>query len=211
MSEFWAAREFRLDLSKRNLLMGVLNVTPDSFSDGGQFFDPEKAVERGLRMAEEGADIIDVGGVSTRPGASVVGVEEQIRRIESVIGALARNLKVPVSADTTDADVASAALDAGASILNDISGLANDPGIARLAAASGAGLVIMHMRGTPATMQSFTHYDDLFGEIFDFLLAGIRKASEAGVRPEQIVIDTGIGFSKTAEQNMEILAALEFL
>lgn len=211
MSEFFVARGRRFDLSRRNLVMGILNVTPDSFSDGGLYFEPEHAIAHGLQIANAGADIIDVGGESSRPGAPTVPIDEQIRRITPVIEALTRRTGLAVSVDTTRRAVAEAALAAGASILNDITGLAADPGLGRLAAQTGAGLVLMHMRGTPETMQDDTNYDDLFGEIVGHLRAGIDRATSYGVKPEQIVVDPGIGFAKTAEQNMEILANLESL
>ena len=192
--------------------MGVLNVTPDSFSDGGKFGDLDSALGHGIHMADAGADIIDVGGESTRPGAEVVPPDEQIRRTCPVIQELDKVLNLPLSIDTTNAETAAAAVEAGASVLNDVSGLADDPELADLAAEKGAGLILMHRRGaSSAVMQQDTDYDDLFGEIRGALEDAINEACKRGVDEEQIVVDPGIGFGKTADQNYRLLAGLDFL
>ncbi len=197
-----------LPLGKKTLLMGVLNVTPDSFSDGGLFLDKEKALARGLEMVEEGADLIDVGGESTRPGTKPLGEEEELRRVLPVIESLARRIDVPISIDTYKSGVAGEAIQAGAEIINDISGLRFDPGLAEVAARHSAPLVLMHMRGTPETMQKDLHYESFFSEILLSLRASIEKAEAAGVETGQIVIDPGIGFGKSLEQNLLILKHL---
>ncbi|MEM4729422.1 MAG: dihydropteroate synthase [Thermoplasmata archaeon] len=197
----------RLKLGEKTHVMGVLNVTPDSFSDGGLYLDAKKAVERGVQMVEEGADIIDVGGESTRPGAAPVPASEERRRVVPVIKALAERVSVPISIDTKKPAVAAEALDAGASIINDVSGLRRGEMVS-LAASRGAPVVIMHMRGTPSTMQRNPVYRDVVGEICLFLRRRIERAVMKGVDPEAIIIDPGIGFGKTAEHNLEILARL---
>jgi dihydropteroate synthase len=189
----------------RYRIMGILNVTPDSFYDGGRYSDPGRAIERAYRMRDEGADIIDIGGESTRPGALPVTEAEEIDRVCPVIGAIAKDLGIPVSVDTSKARVARAALAAGATIINDISGLTFDEGMAGVAAAGGAGLVIMHIQGRPETMQSDPRYGDLVAEICGFLASAARKATEAGVAREKIIVDPGIGFGKTLEDNYVIL------
>jgi dihydropteroate synthase len=194
----------------RTLIMGVLNVTPDSFSDGGQFFDPEAAVARGLEMASQGADVIDVGGESTRPGAEPVSSDEEQRRVVPVIKRLSAELDQPVSVDTRKPDVAEAALDAGATIVNDISA-ARDPRMLEVARDSGAGLVLMHMRGEPATMQEFTDYADVVAEVHDQLAVRLEAARVAGIDPDGLVIDPGIGFAKTPEQNLILLRDIQNL
>jgi dihydropteroate synthase len=185
--------------------MGILNVTPDSFSDGGRFFEPDAALRQAERMITDGADILDIGAESSRPGADPVDAEEEWRRIRPVLEAVVEKTDVPVSLDTYKAEVARRALDDGAYIINDISGLRLDPGIADVVAATGAGLVLMHMRGTPRNMQADTHYEDLLGEIESFLLGAAAKAESAGVAHEQIVIDPGIGFGKSPQQNLTLL------
>lgn len=188
--------------------MGILNVTPDSFSDGGLFLDPERAVDHALRMVEEGADIIDVGGESTRPGADPIPLEEELKRVLPVIEELSQRTDVPISIDTYKAEVASRALEAGASIINDISGLHFDPRMGEVAAKYRAPVVVMHVKGTPKTMQASPHYDDLMGEIAAYLREGIRRAEEAGLPPEKVIVDPGIGFGKTVEHNLIILHRL---
>lgn len=204
------AGKYKLNLGKRAHIMGVLNVTPDSFSDGGMYFDREYAVARGLKMAEQGADIIDIGGESTRPGAKPVSAKEECRRVIPVIKELAKKIKVPVSVDTTKAEVAREALDAGASIVNDISGLRKDRGIAKIVSRRKAAIVLMHMKGTPATMQNDPVYKDLIGEICSRLRESIGTAKAAGIRDDSIVVDPGIGlgFGKTAAHNLAILRRL---
>ena len=189
--------------------MGVLNVTPDSFSDGGQFFSFDKAIAHAEQMISEGADIIDVGGESTRPGSEFVSDDEELRRVIPIIEWLASS--VPISIDTTKASVARAALQAGAEIVNDISGLRFDPVLADEAARAGAGLVLMHSRGTPKTMQQLSPVDDVMSEVINGLRESIAIAEQHGVRRESMAIDPGIGFGKTAEQNLELIARLDQL
>ncbi|HEY5998063.1 MAG TPA: dihydropteroate synthase, partial [bacterium] len=188
--------------------MGIVNVTPDSFSDGGAFFDAGVAVEHGLRLASEGADILDVGGESTRPGAAPVPVEEELRRVVPVVRGLAARCRLPISVDTTKAAVARAALEAGAAIVNDVSALRFDPELGRVAAAAGAAVVLMHMQGEPRTMQQAPHYDDLLGEVRAGLAAALARAEAAGVDPARTLVDPGIGFGKTLEHNLELLRRL---
>jgi dihydropteroate synthase len=204
---FWRTTHQELSL-ERPLIMGILNVTPDSFSDSNRYSDPARAIERALEMVAEGADIIDIGGESTRPGAAPVATEEELKRIIPVISTLAGRTSCPISVDTWKSPVARAALDAGASIINDISGFNLDPQMAAVAARTGAGIVLMHTRGTPQTMQHDTNYIDLIGEIIHSLRQSITTACEAGIERERIVVDPGIGFAKTASQNLEILRRL---
>jgi dihydropteroate synthase len=197
-----------LDLGARTYVMGVLNVTPDSFSDGGLFHDPGAAVAQALRMESEGADFIDVGAESTRPGARPVGPAEQERRLGPVLRGLARGLKVPVSVDTMSAAVAEFALDRGAAMVNDVSAFNTDPRMARVVARAGVPCLVMHMKGRPRTMQRNPQYHDLMGEVHDFLAAAVEAGVRAGVDREQMIVDPGIGFGKTDEQNFEILRRL---
>lgn len=196
------------DLEKKVLVMGIVNVTPDSFSDGGDLADREKALDAALRMVDEGADLIDVGGESTRPGAMPVSLDEETGRVIPVIEALANRTSAPISIDTYKSAVAKRAVEAGASIINDISGLGMDREMAGVAASTGAGLVLMHMRGTPRDMQTNTDYADLVGEIRRLLCQSAEKAIEAGVKKENIAIDPGIGFGKTAAGNLLLLRRL---
>lgn len=198
----------RLLSLQRPLIMGILNTTPDSFSDGGRCFDPGMAYERALQMEAEGADIIDIGGESTRPGASPVSSAEELNRVIPVVEKLAGVLNCAISVDTWKSDVAGSALESGAEIINDISGFNFDPQMAGVAAANGAGVVLMHTRGTPDNMQQDTVYDDMMGEITASLSASIVRAQEAGVSNNCIVIDPGIGFGKDAAGNMEIIRRL---
>jgi dihydropteroate synthase len=188
--------------------MGVLNVTPDSFSNGGLFFDKDKAISQGLRMAEEGADIIDIGGESTRPGSKPIELEEEFRRVIPVIESIAKEVDVPISIDTYKSAVAQRAIESGAQMINDISGLHFDPGLAEVAAKQDVPLVLMHIRGTPETMQKNVHYDSLFSEILQYLKESIQRAESAGLDPQQIIIDPGIGFGKTLEDNLLIIKNL---
>jgi dihydropteroate synthase len=194
----------------RPVVMGILNVTPDSFSDGGRFFDPADAVAQARRMAAEGADLVDVGGESTRPGAPAVSVDEEAARVVPVIRAIRDALELPVSVDTRKAAVAARALAAGADVVNDVSGLA-DPEMAGVVASSGAGLVLMHMRGTPQTMQRLTDYGDVVDDVAAELADSLARADAAGIARERVVLDPGIGFAKTAEQNLELIASLQRL
>lgn len=194
----------QLNFSKGTLVMGILNVTPDSFSDGGQFLETQKAVERGLRMAGDGAAIIDIGGESTRPGSKAVSTQEQINRVVPVIEQLRGKIDVPISIDTYDYEVASAALEAGASIINDISAL-SDERIGQLAAEKGVPIILMHMQGTPATMQTEPKYNDVVSEVLEFLIARAEKSQSLGIEKQHIFIDPGIGFGKTIEHNLSLL------
>ena len=198
----------KLDFSAGCLVMGVLNVTPDSFSDGGQFLAADRALAHGLQMGADGAAIIDVGGESTRPGSDPVPTAEQIRRVVPVIEGLAKQMDVPISIDTCDADVAQAALAAGAALINDITALA-DERMARLVAESEVPVVLMHMQGTPTTMQKEPHYDDVVGEVLHFLLERARHAESFGVPSERIFIDPGIGFGKTLSHNLALLKYID--
>ena len=200
----------RLELGLRTLIMGILNVTPDSFSDGGTFFDAEKAVNRALEMVKAGADIIDVGGESTRPFSNAITSEEEMQRVIPVIQAVAPRITVPISIDTTKATVAEKAIKAGASIINDIGALRMDPGIADVAARYNVPLVLMHMQGTPRNMQVEPHYDDLFAEIDAFLENAIQTAEKHGVSRSQLIIDPGIGFGKTLDHNLQIIKHLDY-
>lgn len=196
---------------QRPLIMGILNLTPDSFSDGGLTLDPDRAFAKAVQMEAEGADIIDIGGESTRPGAAPVSLDEELGRIVPVIERLAGTLKCAISVDTSKSGVAGRALIAGAEIINDISGFNFDPQMSGLAAASGAGVVLMHTRGAPDTMQQNTAYDDLMAHIITGLQASLVRARDAGVSGDRIAIDPGIGFGKDAEGNLELLRRLEEL
>ena len=207
----FAARGFCFEFSKRTYVMGVLNVTPDSFSDGGLFFDADRAVQHAMEMFHEGADIIDIGGESTRPGAAEVTESEEIDRVVPVIERLAKAITIPISVDTRKAGVAAAALEAGACIVNDVSGLAAEPQIAGVAAKYGAGLIVMHMKGTPQTMQLKPSYQDVMAEIIGDLRRSIAIAKKAGLPERNIIVDPGIGFGKNVEHNLEILNRLEGL
>ena len=200
---------YRIDLSKKTLIMGVLNVTPDSFSDGGKFFHINDAVARAVQMAEAGADIIDVGGESTKPGAITVSVKEELRRVLPVIKKLVKKIKLPVSIDTYKAEVAEAALAEGASVVNDISGFRFDDRIARVAAKYKAGAVLMHILGTPKDMQSNPTYRSIIREISAYLKESAGIARKAGLRKESIMLDPGIGFGKTTEHNLLLIRELK--
>ena len=197
------------DLSRRARVVGILNVTPDSFSDGGLFVAPEQAIRRGEQLMEESADAVDVGGQSTRPGAAEpVGPEEEWARIGPVIEALAKRLPIPISVDTYWGEVARRALDAGAAMVNDVSGLGVDPSIADHAARARAGLVLMHSVGAPSRLHEPREYGDVAAEVRDFLEARLRLAEARGVERERIALDPGIGFSKRTEQSLEALRGL---
>lgn len=204
----WKLARRSLAYGERTLVMGVLNVTPDSFSDGGQFFAFERAIEQAEQMISEGADIIDVGGESTRPGSEFVSEDEELHRVIPVIERLASSSSIPISIDTTKAWVARTALAAGAEIVNDISGLRFDPAIADEVAKAKAGLVLMHSRGTPKDMQQMPPVADIMNEVINGLRQSVAIAEEHGVPRESIAIDPGIGFGKTAEQNVELIAKL---
>lgn len=200
-----------MPIGQRTLIMGILNITPDSFSDGGEFFGFDKALAHAEQMIADGADIVDVGGESTRPGGEPVSAEEEIKRVVPVIEALAKRFETPISVDTTKSEVARAALNAGAAIVNDISALRFDYFVADEAAKTGAGLVLMHSRGTPATIHRLPPVADIMSEVKNSLSASLRMAERRGVKREAIVIDPGIGFGKTQEQNLELIAKLDQL
>ena len=202
------AASFRFEFPRPALMMGIVNVTPDSFSDGGEFLDPGRAIEHGLQLVGEGADIIDVGGESTRPGAEMISVEEELRRVLPVIEGLAGQTKAPISIDSQKAAVARVALQAGASIINDIAANRAGTEMWELAAESGAGYILMHMQGTPQTMHLAPKYEDVVGEVDDFFSGRLRSAEACGVHLEQIVLDPGIGFGKTVRHNLQLLAGL---
>lgn len=191
--------------------MGIVNVTPDSFSDGGRYLDPEAAVAHGRALADAGASILDVGGESTRPGAEPVALDEELRRVVPVICGLVAATTVPVSVDTTKAAVASAAIDAGASIVNDVSAGRADPAMLAVVAGAGVGLVLMHMAGEPRTMQDRPRYGDVVGEVGDFLVERIAAAEAVGIDRASLAADPGIGFGKTAHHNLALLAHLPAL
>ncbi|MGH7831982.1 MAG: dihydropteroate synthase [Candidatus Binatia bacterium] len=206
-----ATRHGDIDMRRRTALMGILNVTPDSFSDGGQYLDPQKAVARGLELAEQGADLIDVGGESTRPGARRLSMQEETERVLPVVRGLRRALSIPLSIDTYKAEVARAALDAGADVVNDISALRFDPAMVSLIAREKVPVVLMHMQGTPQTMQERPNYEDVLREVKEFLFRRVAFALEAGVAPERIVVDPGIGFGKNLEHNLALLRGIPSL
>ncbi len=197
-----------LVLGERTLVMGVLNVTPDSFSDGGKFFDVERAIEQAVAMERAGADLLDIGGESTRPGATGISAKEELARVLSVLRGVRGELKIPVSIDTQKSDVAEAALDAGAQIINDISGLKSDPRISKVAALHGVPLILMHMRGEPRTMQEGGFARDVMKDVMRGLRKSVEAARKAGVAKTQIILDPGIGFGKSFAQNYEVLQKL---
>jgi dihydropteroate synthase len=202
----WGSHD--LDFSIRSRIMGIVNVTPDSFSDGGDYFSLDAAVNQGAKLAQAGADVLDIGGESTRPFAETVPLQEELRRVIPVIEKLSARLTIPISIDTTKAEVARQALEAGAAIINDISALRMDPGMAALAARYRVPVILMHMKGTPRTMQKDPTYRDLMGELISFFEQRINAAMSAGIAREHIIIDPGIGFAKTLEHNLHILRHL---
>jgi dihydropteroate synthase len=191
------------------LLMGILNVTPDSFADGGRYLAPEAAVRRGLELVEEGADIIDVGGESTRPQAEPVSEAEELRRILPVLKGLAKATSIPISVDTMKATVARAALEHGACLINDVAANREDETLWRVVAGAGAGYVAMHMQGTPQTMQVAPHYQDVVSEVHAFFQERLQRLQQAGVREEQVLLDVGLGFGKSRTHNLQLLARLD--
>ena len=200
-----------LELGGRTLLMGTINVTPDSFSDGGRFYKTDQAIKQGELLASDGADILDVGGESTRPFSNSVGIEEELRRVIPVVRELAKSTTLPISIDTCKEQVARAALDEGATIINDISGLRYDPELVKVAATSQVPLILMHMQGSPRTMQLEPHYGSLLSEIIGFLEERIQFACEAGVSRDQIIVDPGIGFGKAVHHNLLLVKHLDSL
>jgi dihydropteroate synthase len=207
----WKVGDRVFNVSRQGLIMGVLNVTPDSFSDDGKFFAAEKAIEHGLRMAAEGADIIDVGGESTRPGAEPVATEEELHRVIPVIEKLRAKIDVPISIDTWKAEVARAAIHAGAAIVNDVTGGRGDEGMLPLIAETKSAFIIMHMKGTPRTMQNQPQYKDVVSEVADFFRQQYARAIVCNIEPMAIAFDPGIGFGKTLDHNVDLLAQLERL
>ncbi len=204
----WGNRH--LHLGERTLVMGILNVTPDSFSDGGSYFTTEQAVAHAEKLIEDGADILDVGGESTRPFSDTVSETEEIRRVAPVIEAIAKRYSIPISIDTMKATVARQAVEAGAAIINDVGALRADPLMAKTAAETGVPVILMHMLGTPKTMQASPHYDDLLTDIRNFLTDSISNAIHHGVDRSRIIIDPGIGFGKTIAHNLTIVRCLNF-
>ena len=200
-----------LDLESRVQIMGVLNVTPDSFSDGGKFYQVEQAVDRALEMETEGADILDIGGESTRPGSLSVSIEEECARVFPVLERLQGRLRIPISVDTTKVEVARGAIERGAEIINDVSGLRFEPALADLAADTGAALILMHSRGTPETMQKLPPVEDIFAEVQAGLSWSVEQALERGVQRSKLVLDPGIGFGKTVQQNLKLINHLNRL
>ncbi len=201
----WHLRDRFIEFGRRPLVMGIVNVTPDSFSDGGHFLDTVAAIAHGLRLIDEGADILDIGGESTRPGAEPVPLDEERGRVLPVVEKLAH--RIPVSVDTMKPEVARGALEAGAQIINDVAGF-RDPELTRVAAEYQAGVIIMHMQGTPQTMQQNPRYDDVVREVSEFFEERLRVLGESGIPPEAVCLDPGIGFGKTLDHNLELLANL---
>ncbi len=206
-----AFRQKELDLSRRTAVCGILNITPDSFSDGGRFFSADKAVERALMMEQDGADLIDAGAESTRPGAAPVSTEEEIRRLLPVVKRLKKKLRIPLSVDTFKPETAEAVLGEGADIINDITGLREENHMAGLIAEHGAGVIIMHMKGTPADMQANPEYGDAVSEVKDFLGRQAQKAVSAGIQQSNIALDPGIGFGKKTRHNLQLINSLDAL
>ena len=196
---------------ERPLLMGIVNVTPDSFFDGGRFCDPQRAVAHALRLVEDGADLLDIGAESTRPGALPVDEQEERRRLVPVVAAVAKAVSVPISVDTSKAEVAKAAIDAGAIMVNDVTALRGDSAMVGVVAQAGVALVLMHMQGTPDIMQHAPRYDDVVGEVAQFLAERVRYAVDHGVARDRIVVDPGIGFGKTLGHNLDLLANLRVI
>jgi dihydropteroate synthase len=203
-------RGCEFDWDKRTYLMGILNVTSDSFSDGGDFNNLDSALSQAIKMSENGADIIDIGGQSTRPGAEQISLEEELNRVIPVINNIRQKLSIPISIDTTRAEVAQAAIQAGANLVNDISAGTFDEQMLSVVASFNVPLILMHIKGTPKTMQSLTNYQDLIREIYQFFELRIEAAIEAGIRRSHLIIDPGIGFAKTPAQNLEILRNIPF-
>jgi dihydropteroate synthase len=207
----WHIRAKTLTIGERPLVMGIVNVTPDSFSDGGQFDTTKKAVAHGLQMVRQGVDLLDIGGESTRPGAVSVPLDVELKRILPVVEALTRKTRVPISVDTYKAEVARQCLEHGAHIINDVTALTGDPEMVAVARHYKAGIVLMHMRGTPATMQRDPHYEDVVAEVLKFLRGRFKACVKEGIAAERIAVDPGIGFGKTVEHNLTLLARLEEL
>jgi len=203
----WQLRDRTIEFGFRPLVMGIINVTPDSFSDGGTFFDRDRAVAHALQLVEDGADLLDIGGESTRPGALPVALDEELRRVVPVVQAVAETTSLPISVDTTKSEVARRCLEAGASIINDVAGF-RDPEMIRVAADYRAGLVVMHMRGTPTTMQLDPRYEDVVREIGEFFEERLSALVGTGIAPDAVCLDPGIGFGKTHEHTLDLLGNL---
>ncbi len=209
LTRTWAFAGLHWELGKFPKIMGIVNVTPDSFSDGGQYIDRDAAVAHGLQLIEQGADILDIGGESTRPGAAGISLDEELSRVLPVIESLARQTVVPISVDTTKAEVARRAVSSGAKIINDISGLRFDPDMIPVCRDTNAGIVCMHILGTPQTMQDDPHYEDVVAEISLYFEDRLAALDQAGIAKERVVLDPGVGFGKTAQHNLEILSQVE--
>lgn len=207
----WSYRGHRLTIGPRPLVMGIVNVTPDSFSDGGQFFSTDAAIQHGLRLAGEGADLLDIGGESSRPGSQPVSLDEELARVIPVVRGLASKTAVPISVDTTKAAVARQALEVGASIINDITAGLGDPDMLEIVRSHDAGIILMHMQGTPETMQDNPTYKDVVREVREFLEERIRICVATGIPVERIAVDPGLGFGKTFEHNMKLLRYLDVI
>jgi dihydropteroate synthase len=205
----WHLADQILRIERRPLVMGILNVTPDSFSDGGKHADLETAVAHGLELVRQGADLLDVGGESTQPGAEPVPLAEELRRVVPVVQALAACVSIPISVDTSKAEVARQTLAAGADIINDVTALSGDPDMAAVVRGFRAGVILMHMRGTPATMQQDPRYDEVVADVRAHLEARLHWAAAVGIAAEQIALDPGIGFGKTSAHNLELIARLD--
>lgn len=202
----WSLRTSSLTFGRTPAIMGIVNVTPDSFSDGGKFIDPAKATEHALKLVDEGASILDIGGESTRPYSQPVDAEEEQQRVVEVIRGIAKQTNVPISIDTSKASVARAAIDVGAEIINDVTGLEGDPAMLPLAVETGVGVCAMHMQGTPQTMQDNPQYDDVVREIFEYLQQRKSALLDAGIELQKICLDPGVGFGKTHNDNLELIA-----
>jgi dihydropteroate synthase len=207
----WHLPDRVLSIGPMPLVMGIVNVTPDSFSDGGLHADTDSALAHGLRLVDEGAELLDIGGVSTRPGANPVSPEEELRRVVPVVAALAKRTRVPLSIDTSKATVARACLESGAHIVNDVTALTGDPDVARTVADAQAAVILMHMQGTPQTMQIAPAYDDVVFEVAQYLESRLQAITEIGIHPGRIALDPGIGFGKKARHNLDLLAHLDAL
>lgn len=205
----WRIRDRLLTIGRRPLIMGIVNVTPDSFSDGGRFFDPDRAVNHGVELVRQGADLLDIGGESTRPGAAPVALDEELRRVVPVIQSLAARVSAPLSIDTSKAEVARQALAAGAAMVNDVTGLAGDPDMPAVVRAFGAGAIVMHMQGTPQTMQIDPQYANVVQDIHRYFQERLAALVQVGIQVEQIALDPGIGFGKKLEHNLALLARLD--
>jgi dihydropteroate synthase len=202
----WQLRTQTLEFPRRPLLMGIINVTPDSFSDGGRFLDPVAAISHANQLVSDGADLLDIGGESTRPNSQPVSAQEELDRVMPVVEAVCRSVTIPVSIDTSKAAIAQTAVELGAEIINDVTALQGDPQMLEVVRRSGAGVCIMHMQGTPATMQVHPRYDDVVNEVFEFLRKRRDDLVAAGVEPNRICVDPGIGFGKTPQHNLELLS-----